>query len=102
MASGVNLENRRALNRLDAIVRAGKFESHAHRILIWGLYAVAGSAFLMFAAIVAHKIRPGWWLTEGQESSLQSFLFSGVLGAAISAFGKRVFRGTDQPPPDSE
>jgi hypothetical protein len=92
MATGVDLASREQLNKFNKLLREDGVEKHVNRVIIFGIWAVSIAALAMFGVIVAHKIKPDIWLTTAQLTDLQSFLFSGGVGAAITAAGKRIIK----------
>lgn len=90
MDQGVDLSSREAVNKLNRLLRMDGVQTHTHRVIVCGLWVVAIAAAIMFVVIVGHKVGAFWWMSPEKVADLQSFLFSGVLGATITGFGKRM------------
>ena len=67
-------------------------DEHLHRILVFALYAIGLLIIIMIVCL-------GWnlaasssyrFLTDEQQSKLQAFLLSGVVGSGITFAGKRI------------
>jgi hypothetical protein len=92
LASGVDLSSREQVNKFNRLLRDDGVDGHLNKIVVCGVWIVALAALAMFLAVVAHKLKPGFWLDDDQISDLQSFLFSGGIGAALASGGKRIFK----------
>ncbi|MFD1786960.1 hypothetical protein ACFSC3_05180 [Sphingomonas floccifaciens] len=88
-AKGMNLRERRTRRKLNRILREDQVQSHLHRIVVAGLYLLAGSAALMFLMLIWHLITPWRVLTEAQLADLKQLLFSGAVGAGASGLAKK-------------
>lgn len=96
VAGGLDLSSRSDLNKLNKLLRQDQMDEHIHRILVWGLYIVAALGLGMFASLAVSMALPAYApLTDDQIAKLQGFLFSGALGAGISAAAKKVSGSKD-------
>ncbi|OWV90215.1 hypothetical protein ATY78_17190 [Rhizobium sp. R635] len=93
LASGLDLSSREQLNKINRLVREDGMDTHVSRVVVCALWIIALAALIMFLVLVAHKVKPDLWLTDDQLNSLQSFLFSGGLGAGITGLGKKYVTG---------
>ena len=74
-------------------------DGHVHRILVWGLYFVGICTVAMFGSIVWNMAMPTSrrFLDAAQVATLQSFLFSGLMGSAVSAAARKVAGTVSEP-----
>lgn len=83
------------MNKLNRLIRADGFHSHIHKVSVCGIYLIGTAAAAMFVALVLHYLFPDHVLSPDQASDLQSFLFSGGLGALLT---KGVKQASDNDP----
>lgn len=96
VAGGLDLSSRSDLNKINRLLRQDQMDGHIHRILVIGLYIVAALVLAMFASLAISMSFPAYApLTSAQVAALQSFLFSGALGAGVTAAAKKVSQGND-------
>jgi hypothetical protein len=97
VAGGLDLSSRADLNKLNGLLRRDSMEGHLHRILVAGLYVAGISITAMFVSLVWNMAAPDAqrFLNSGQVAALQSFLFSGAMGSALTAAARKV--GGDEP-----
>jgi hypothetical protein len=94
-------KEKRAISRID---RGDKMEGHLHTLLVIGLW-MAGTAILgVFLSVlwnmaVPHQYR---YLEAAEVDTLKSFLFSGAIGSAITAAGRKVAGGKAASDEDAE
>ncbi len=67
-------------------------DGHLHLLLVIGLYFVGLCVALIFGCLVWNMAVPTGYrfLDAAQEAALQGFLFSGVLGSAVTAAARKV------------
>lgn len=85
-------KQRRAISRID---RADNMEGHFHLLLVVGLW-IAGLAILGVAgSLIWNMSAPHEWryLDAGEIDTLKTFLFSGSIGSALTAAGRKVAGG---------
>lgn len=92
MAAGTDLSNRKDLNRFRQLLRDDKREGHIHAILLLSLWVGSLLILAMFGVLVwnmsvATSCR---FLTPEQMQTLQQFLFSGFIGGALTAAGRKL------------
>ena len=92
VAGGLDLSNRADLNKLNGLLRRDAMEGHLHRILVIGLYVAGLCIAGMFVSLVWNMAVPAAYrfLDAAQLGALQSFLFSGAMGSAITAAARKV------------
>jgi hypothetical protein len=96
LALGVNLEDQRAKNDLNKLLREDNLELHVHRIMkvfLWVAFGLSLSGIVIFGY---HELTPKWlhFLEPDQVDDIKSILFSGGMGAAISFVAQRFARKT--------
>ena len=95
VAGGFDLSSRNALNKFNALFRRDAMDGHLHRILVIGLYFVGLCAALMFGSLVWNMALPNHsFLNATQFAALQTFLFSGAMGSAVTAAVRKVGGGS--------
>jgi hypothetical protein len=98
----LDLSSRADLNKLNALLRRDAMDGHVHRILVIGLYFFAFCAALMFGTLVWCMAFPSHSpLDSGQFAALQSFLFSGAVGSAVTAAARKVINAKSEAPENS-
>lgn len=102
VAGGVDLSSRAALNKVNALLRRDKMDNHVHVLLVTGLYFVGACIALIFGSLVWNMTVPldYRFLDETQVAKLQVFLFSGVLGSAVTAAARKVSGTASEQSPD--
>jgi hypothetical protein len=91
LAGGYDLSNRQALNRFSKLMRDNRLDGAIHGVVVSGVVIVGVAGAIMFGTIVWHVTAPDSWrfLSEKEVGDLQKFLFSGLMGSALTFFAKR-------------
>ncbi len=94
LAADIDLSRRRALNDFNELGRSDNREKHLHVVLVLGIYLVGVCCAFMFVVLVVQytfppRLRP---LDEQDTTRLATFLFSGTVGALLSAGAGRLKR----------
>ena len=94
LAADVDLSRRRALNDFNELGRSDNRERHLHIVLVLGIYLVGICCAAMFVVLVAQYTLPARLRTldEADTTRLATFLFSGTVGALLSAGASRLGR----------
>ena len=97
LAADIDLAHRQTLNDFNELGRSDNRERHLHIVLVLGIYLVGACCAVMFLVLVAQYILPPRLrlLDEPDTSRLASFLFSGTVGALLSAGASRLKRQSD-------
>src|ERR1035438_4514983 len=61
LATGTDLSDRRALNRINKLFRADQVNAHLHRLRVWGLYVAACAIAGMFICVCWNQAAPTSW-----------------------------------------
>ncbi len=103
VAGGLDLSSRADLNKINSLLRRDKMDGHLHRILVVGLYVAGLCIAGMFVSVVWNMSVPPArrFLDAAELSALQSFLFSGTMGSAITAAARKVGGQAGEPKSDS-
>jgi hypothetical protein len=103
VAGGLDLSSRASLNKINKLLRRDKMDGHLHFILVIGVYFVGLCAAGVFGCVVWNMSVPvaNRFLDATQLATLQQFLFSGALGAGVSAAARRI-AGDDADKSDDE
>ena len=93
-AADVDLSRRRALNDFNELGRSDNRERHLHIVLVLGIYLVGACCGFMFLVLVVQYTFPPRLrlLDDADTTRLASFLFSGTVGALLSAGAGRLKR----------
>jgi hypothetical protein len=91
IALGVDIENQKAQNGLNKLLRNDDLELHIHRVLkvfLWTVCLITLGGILTFSyhTLTPEKIH---FLKPNQVEAIKSILFSGGMGAAISFIAQR-------------
>jgi hypothetical protein len=89
ISSGRDLKSQKTKNEIDKILRESAVQTHLHRIVVIGLYALAISALLMFLTVVYHLLVPFPFLPPEKIADIKQLLFSGAVGAGASGLAKK-------------
>jgi hypothetical protein len=94
MAVGADLSSRAELNKINALFREDRRETHLYRCAVFALWTVAIVFVLLFIALAAHKVLPQQYrfLSPDEINSLTEFLFTGFLGGAVTKGGEALMR----------
>jgi hypothetical protein len=91
IALGVDIENQKAQNDLNKLLRSDDLEFHIHRVLkvfLWTVCLITLGGIITFSY---HTLTPVklHFLEPDQVEDIKSILFSGGMGAAISFIAQR-------------
>lgn len=89
ISSGRDLKSHKTKSEIDKLLRESAVQTHLHRIVVVGLYALAISALLMFLTIIYHLLVPYPFLAPEKIADIKQLLFSGAVGAAASGLAKK-------------
>ena len=94
MAVGADLSSRAELNKINALFREDRRDTHLYRCTVFALWTVATVFVLLFIALAAHKVLPHQYrfLDANEVNSLTEFLFTGFLGGAVTKGGEMLMR----------
>ena len=97
LAADIDLSRRRALNDFNELGRSDNREKHLHVVLVLGIYLVGACCAFMFLVLVAQYSFPARFrpLDDQDTTRLATFLFSGTVGALLSAGASRLKRQKD-------
>jgi hypothetical protein len=94
MAVGADLSSRAELNKINALFREDRRDTHLYRCTVFALWVIAGVFVLLFIVLAAHKVLPHQYrfLDPDEVHSLTEFLFTGFLGGAVTKGGEALMR----------
>lgn len=98
VAGGLDLSSRADLNKLNGLLRRDAMDGHLHRMLVIGLYFVGFCIAGLFGSLVWNMAASESYrfLDTAQVAALQSFLFSGAMGSAVTAAARKVGDGSKE------
>lgn len=98
LAVGADLSSREALNKVNALFREDRRDTHLYHVTICGLWVVGGAFFVLFVILAAHMVlpRPYRFLDADDMKSLTQFLFSGFLGGLVTKGGETLIKKKTQ------
>lgn len=96
LAVGADLSSRTELNKINALFREDRRDTHLYRCTVFGLWTITIIFLLSFAVLAVHRVLPPQYrfLEPDDIKSLTDFLFTGFLGGAVAKGGDALMRKT--------
>lgn len=92
LAKGVDLSSRGALRKMRQEDREDAMSTHLHRVYVLALYLVGAAIIAMVLALMWNMAAPEnlRFLKPEEVKNLQSLLFSGAIGSAVTTVAKKL------------
>lgn len=101
IAVGADLSNREALNKVNALFREDRRDTHLYRVTVFGLWVIGIAFLVLFSVLALHKVLPGKYrfLDIDEIKTLTEFLFSGFLGGLVTKGTETLIKKQGAKPP---